>query len=239
MDVQTQFIDSSEQTRSQEKLAIFLAFIAGFLDAAGFLKWKVYVSFISGNSTQLGIALSSGKLNVLLSSITVIGCFVFGIYAGTCISLWRESKIQTLPFYIVSGILIVYTMASNYYTINNGLSIPIILFSTGVMNTIVTSVGSQKINTDFVTGTLNSLARNTAMLSLSRNKSSRKFYKLNALRLLLLWIGFLLGASVVPIILPLLKNWTLILPASLLLACAFLLPITDFNLKNKSYAEEK
>ncbi len=130
-------------------------------------------------------------------------------------------------------------MASNYYTINNGLSIPIILFSTGIMNTIVTSVGSQKINTDFVTGTLNSLARNTAMLSLTRNKNSRKFYKLNAIRLLLLWIGFLLGASVVPIILPLLKNWTLILPAALLLTCALLLPITDFNLKNKSYAEEK
>jgi uncharacterized membrane protein YoaK (UPF0700 family) len=130
-------------------------------------------------------------------------------------------------------------MASNYYTINNGLSIPIILFSTGVMNTIVTSVGNQKINTDFVTGTLNSLARNTAMLSLSRNKNSRKFYKLNALRLFLLWIGFLLGASVVPLILPLFKNWTLILPAALLLACALLLPITDFNLKNKSYAEEK
>jgi len=49
----------------------------------------------------------------------------------------------------------------------------------------------------------------------------------------------LLGASVVPIILPLLKNWTLILPAALLLTCALLLPITDFNLKNKSYAEEK
>ncbi len=239
MATETQFIDSSEQTRSQEKLAIFLAFIAGYLDAAGFLKWKVYVSFISGNSTQLGIALTSGKLNVLISSLSVIGCFVFGIYAGTCISLWRESKIQTLPFYIVSGILIVYTMASNYYNINNGLSIPIILFSTGVMNTIVTTVGDQKINTDFVTGTLNSLARNTAMLSLSRNKNSRKFYKLNAIRLLLLWIGFLLGASIVPIILPLLKNWTLILPAALLIVCALFLLLTDFNLKNKSYAEEK
>ncbi|MFD2940334.1 MULTISPECIES: YoaK family protein [Flavobacterium] len=239
MDAKTQFIDSSKQTRSQEKLAIFLAFIAGFLDAAGFLKWKIYVSFISGNSTQLGIAFSSGKSAIIISSLAIIVCFVFGIYAGTCLSLWRESKIESLPFYIVSGILIVYTIASRYYYINSGLSIPIIVFSTGIMNTIVTSVGNQKINTDFVTGTLNSLARNAAMLSMSNNKVSRKQYKLNAIRLFLLWIGFLLGASIVPLALPLLKNWTLAFPSLLLIICALLISNTDFNLKTKSYATEK
>ncbi|MCP2029838.1 uncharacterized membrane protein YoaK (UPF0700 family) [Flavobacterium sp. HSC-32F16] len=239
MAAETEFTVSTDPIGMQEKLAIFLAFIAGYLDAAGFLKWKIYVSFISGNSTQLGIAFSSGKSDIIISSLSIIGCFVFGIYAGTCLSLWKESKMQSLPFYIVSGILIVYTITSHYYNINNGLSIPVIVFSTGVMNTIVTSVGNQKINTDFVTGTLNSLAANTAMLSMSKDEVIRKQYKLNAIRLFLLWIGFLLGASVVPLALPLLKNWTLAFPAMLLIVCGLLISITDINLKTKSYVTEK
>ena len=91
MIAETEFTVPPDQIRMQEKLAIFLAFIAGYLDAAGFLKWKIYVSFISGNSTQLGIAFSSGKSAIIISSLAIIGCFVFGIYAGTCLSLWRES----------------------------------------------------------------------------------------------------------------------------------------------------
>lgn len=236
---ETEIAASSDQIRMQEKLAIFLAFIAGYLDAFGLLKWKIYVSFMSGNTTQLGVAFSDGKLAIISTTFTVIGCFVLGIYIGTCLSLWKNCKIQTLPFYIVSGILIIYTAVSLYYNISTILSIAIIGFSTGVMNTIVTSVGNQQINTDFVTGTLNSLARNTAMLKMSHDETNRKQYKLNAIHLLLLWTGFLSGAFTVPFLLPSLGNWTLSLPAVLLLICALFAPSTDFNLKTKSYAAEK
>ena len=228
---QTALIATSNQIRTQEKLAVFLAFIAGYLDAAGLLKWKIYVSFMSGNTTQLGVALSHSKWAVIITSLTVIGCFVLGIYSGTCLSLWKKCKIQTLPFYIVSGILLIYTAISLYYNINTTLSIAIIGFSTGVMNTIITSIGNQQINTDFVTGTLNSLARNTAMLSMSNDESTRKQYKLNAIHLLLLWTGFLLGAFTVPFLLPSLGNWTLSLPAVLLIICALFTPITTINSK--------
>lgn len=228
---QTALTATSNQIRTQEKLAVFLAFIAGYLDATGLLKWKIYVSFMSGNTTQLGVALSHNKWAVIITTLTVIGCFVLGIYSGTCLSLWKKCKIQTLPFYIVSGILLIYTAISLYYNINTTLSIAIIGFSTGVMNTIITSIGSQQINTDFVTGTLNSLARNTAMLSMSNDESNNKQYRLNAIHLLLLWTGFLLGAFTVPFLLPSLGNWTLSLPAVLLIVCALFTTITTINPK--------
>lgn len=194
MAAETEFTLSSDQIRIQEKLAIFLAFIAGYLDAAGLLKWKIYVSFMSGNTTQLGVAFSGAKSTIIITTFTVIACFVLGVYTGTCLSLWKDAKIQTIPFYIVSGILILYTTVSHYYYINTVLSIAIIGFSTGIMNTIVTSVGNQKINTDFVTGTLNSLARNAAMFSMSSNEVNKRAYKINAIRLFLLWTGFISGA---------------------------------------------
>lgn len=177
---------SSDLIKMQERLAIFLALIAGYIDATGLIQWKTYVSFMSGNTTSLGAAISTGKSGIIITSVTVISCFLLGIYVGTCLSLWKRIKNQILTFYIVSGILIFYTIIAYFYDINNLLSIATVGFSIGMMNTIVTSVGNQKVNTDFVTGTLNSLARNTAMLTMTNDKSEKEEYKSNAIHLLLL-----------------------------------------------------
>ncbi|BAP32403.1 brp/Blh family beta-carotene 15,15'-monooxygenase [Chryseobacterium sp. StRB126] len=228
--VKTNSSVSSESIKVQEKLALFLAFIAGYIDATGFIQWKTYVSFMSGNTTSLGTAISTEKSGIIITSITVISCFLLGIYAGTCLSLWKRIKNPILTFYIVSGIFIFYSIIVYFYDINNVSSIAIIGFSMGIMNTIVTSVGNQKVNTDFVTGTLNSLARNTAMLMMTENKKEKKEYTSNTVHLLLLWIGFLSGASIAPFLLDYLGKWTLIFPALLLMTCGLLL--SKINTKN-------
>lgn len=221
---------SSDSILTQERLAIFLALIAGYIDATGLIKWKTYVSFMSGNTTSLGAAISTGKYGIIITSVTVISCFLLGIYVGTCLSLWKRIKNQILTFYIVSGILIFYSIIAYFYDINNLLSIAIVGFSMGLMNTIVTSVGNQKVNTDFVTGTLNSMARNTAMLTMIKDKAEKKEYQSNAIHLLLLWIGFLSGAFIAPFLLGYFGKWTLMIPALLLMICGIL--ISKINAKN-------
>lgn len=222
---------SSEEIKVQEKLAIFLAFIAGYIDATGLIKWKTYVSFMSGNTTQLGAAFFDEKYGIIITSITVIVSFLIGIYAGTCLSLWKKCTIKTISFYIVSGILVFYTFINYCFQLGNIPSIAIIGFAMGIMNTIVTTVGNQKVNTDFVTGTLNSLARNTAMFTMSNDEKEKNESKANAIHLLLLWMGFLSGAAVAPVLINVLVNWTLILPAVLLLTCSRLIP-SSINQKN-------
>jgi len=66
---------SSDSVKMQERLAIFLALIAGYIDATGLIQWKTYVSFMSGNTTSLGAALSTGKSGIIFTSVTVISCF--------------------------------------------------------------------------------------------------------------------------------------------------------------------
>lgn len=220
---------SSDSIKMQERLAIFLALIAGYIDATGLIEWKTYVSFMSGNTTSLGAAISTGKYGIIITSITVISCFLLGIYAGTCISLWKRIKNQILTFYLVSAILIFYSIIAYFYDINNLSSIAIVGFSMGMMNTIVTSVGNQKVNTDFVTGTLNSLARNTAMLTMTDDKVDKKEYTSNAVHLLLLWIGFLSGAFIAPFLLDYFGKWTLMIPALLLMICGLLISKTNFK----------
>ncbi|CEJ68986.1 hypothetical protein BN1195_01278 [Chryseobacterium oranimense G311] len=211
--------------KTQEKLAVFLAFIAGYTDATGLIQWKTYVSFMSGNTTQLGVAVFSEKYGVIISSVIVISFFLAGIYTGTCLSLSKKLRSTKMTFYIVSGIMVLYSINDYYEHIANGVSIAVIGFSMGLMNTIVTSVGNQKVNTDFVTGTLNSLARTAALFVMSNQADERKEYKVNIFHLLFLWMGFLSGASVAPFLLSCLGNWTLMLPAALLLICAFTIPI--------------
>jgi len=226
----TSIINLSESIRTQERLAIFLALIAGYIDATGLIQWKTYVSFMSGNTTSLGAAISTGKSGIITTLITVISCFLLGIYTGTCLSLWKRIKNQILTFYIVSGILIFYSIIAYFYNINNLSSIAIVGFSMGIMNTIVTSVGNQKVNTDFVTGTLNSLARNTAMMTMTKDKAEKKEYQSNAIHLLLLWIGFVSGAFIAPFLLDYFGKWTLMIPALLLMIYGLL--ISKINTKN-------
>lgn len=222
---------SSKQIRIQEKLAIFLAFIAGYTDATGLIQWKTYVSFMSGNTTQLGAAFFSNKYGIIITSLTVVISFVIGIYSGTCLSLWKKCRIKNIAFYIVSGILMVYTLINYYHPIHVIPSVAIISFAMGVMNTIITSVGSLKVNTDFVTGTLNSLAKNTAIFTMSNDENEKRESKANAIHLLLLWIGFLCGAAASPLLLYILKNWTLTVPVILLLTCNRLISSPE-TLKN-------
>lgn len=221
---------SSDSIKMQERLAIFLALIAGYIDATGLIKWKTYVSFMSGNTTSLGASLSTDNFGIVITSVTVISCFLVGIYTGTCLSLSKRIKNQTLIFYLVSGILILYTILDYFLNINILSSIGIVGFSMGMMNTIVTSVGNQKVNTDFVTGTLNSLARNTAMLTMTKDKAEKKEYQSNAIHLLLLWIGFLSGAFIAPFLLGYFGKWTLMIPGLLLMICGIL--ISKINAKN-------
>lgn len=187
-----------------------------------FYEWKHHA---------IGAAFFSEKFGIIITSITVIVSFLIGIYAGTYLSLWKKYTIKTIAFYIVSGILILYTFINYCFQMGNIPSIAIIGFAMGMMNTIVTTVGNQKVNTDFVTGTLNSLARNTAMFTMSKDENEKNESKANAIHLLLLWMGFLSGAALAPVLINVMVNWTLILPAVLLLTCSRLIPssITQKN----------
>jgi len=211
---------SERQIAKQEKLAVCLALTAGFIDAAGLIKWKTYVSFMSGNTTQLGTSASANQFETIVTLLTVIGCFVLGVYVGTCLSLWKFNQMKALKFYMVAGILIIYTVAAHIFNITAIPSVAIIGFAMGVMNTILTSVGSQNVNTDFVTGTLNSFARNTAMLTMSDDDSEKMKYKANAIHVLLVWLGFLAGAFLAHFALISFGNYILLLPALLLVLCS-------------------
>lgn len=69
--------------RGEVALAITLSGVAGYVDAIGFLKLGgFFVSFMSGNSTRLGVALATMDWKGVLTVITLVGSFVGGVVLG-------------------------------------------------------------------------------------------------------------------------------------------------------------
>ena len=96
----------------------------------------------------------------------------------------------------------------------------------GAMNTTFTHVGQQTIHLVYITGILNSFAQHLALAlkrqPLPQAEGAWDTHGRRALLLLIVWLGFLFGALLSALLLPVLKAWALLLPIAVLLAVAAL-----------------
>jgi uncharacterized membrane protein YoaK (UPF0700 family) len=68
--------------RNEARLAALLATIAGFVDAYGIIAYGVFVSFMSGNTTQTGYQAAEGEFGPASASALAILFFFVGAFAG-------------------------------------------------------------------------------------------------------------------------------------------------------------
>lgn len=73
--------------RREVALAAGLSAVAGYVDAIGFLKLGgFFVSFMSGNSTRLGVGIATGHWEMAGTALTLIGLFVVGAVLGALVA---------------------------------------------------------------------------------------------------------------------------------------------------------
>src|ERR1700730_5960269 len=78
-------------SRSNVALACTLSALAGYVDAIGFLHLGgLFVSFMSGNSTRLGVNLAQGHWSNAAEALGLIALFVSGAAAGSLIVFARS-----------------------------------------------------------------------------------------------------------------------------------------------------
>ncbi|MEX8549173.1 MAG: YoaK family protein [Mucilaginibacter sp.] len=207
--------------KTQERLIICLAMIAGFIDAYGFFHFKTYLSFMSGNTTQTGFSLGQARFANALISFVAILFFVIGVFTGSVLSKFNWYKSRWAPFTVVASVLAFYGIASFFFTINNYCSVGILSFSMGYMNTILSHIGKQSVNPDFVTGTLNNIAQHFASIikdtPLPDSQGTWDSHQRRAIVLLVIWFSFLAGALFCIIATSWFGKWNLAFPVALLL----------------------
>lgn len=93
-------------SRRNIALACALSMLAGYVDGIGFLHLGgLFVSFMSGNSTRLGVSLAEAQWWQAASALGLIALFVAGAAAGSLVVLGGGAERQPWLLLIETGLL--------------------------------------------------------------------------------------------------------------------------------------
>jgi uncharacterized membrane protein YoaK (UPF0700 family) len=142
------------QAQRAERLAAALAMIAGFIDAYGIITYGVFVSFMSGNTTQTGYQTAEGVFGPASLSALAILFFVVGSFAGTLLVQAAGRLARRAVFSVVAAALFEVIGLTYFDFLSVGFGIAIVSVAMGVMNAALSRVGAQAVSLTFVTGSL-------------------------------------------------------------------------------------
>lgn len=206
--------------RSNLRLAVTLAWVAGCVDAYGFITVQTYVSFMSGNTTQGGYGLGELQLAVAGPALLAIAAFVAGVFAGTLLATSRHLATPRLRLALAAALLVLVGVATRAGLAAAAPPITLLAFAMGMMNTCLSQVGREAVSLTFVTGTLNRVATHLALAlrgaPLADARDDRDTHLRRAAALAAVWGGFLTGAICSGAATPHLGPWVLAAPLALL-----------------------
>ena len=200
-----------------------LALIAGYVDAYGLSAFGTYVSFMSGNTTQVGSMTGHGRLVEAVPPALAILFFVCGSCAGTYLTHSRLRHSRRLLFGVVATLLAAAAAVSRIGPAEVNAGIATISFSMGIMNTTLPRIGVESVSLTFMTGDLNRIGSHLALAFKGvplPDAQGPWDTQLHRARLLAsLWGSFLIGALISAMISHL-GVWVLVLPFLILVALA-------------------
>ena len=163
-----------------------LSFLAGHLDATGFLIAKgFFVSFMSGNTTQLGVYARDGWMAIALPA-ALLGAFVAGVASGAAIAWTRKHRERTILLAISAALL---TIAAGFYA--GGSTVGFLLpaaFSMGLVNNVFIRDNEEAVGVTYMTGALVRVGQNIAARLMRRTQDVQPGFGL-------MWLALAFGAA--------------------------------------------
>ena len=140
-------------SRRNVALACALSALAGYVDAIGFLHLGgLFVAFMSGNSTRLGVSLSEGQWSSAAASLGLIALFVIGAAAGSLIVLGRGVNRQ--PWILLAeAVLLAIAALCDAFGFSNA-AVAAIVLAMGLENAVFQIHGGAGLGLTYVTGAL-------------------------------------------------------------------------------------
>ena len=103
------------ESRRNITLACALSALAGYVDGLGFLYLGgLFVSFMSGNSTRMGVDLARGHLDAAAEALGLIALFVVGAACGSLIVRIRSRYCQCWILLIEGALLVAAALCHLY-----------------------------------------------------------------------------------------------------------------------------
>ncbi|MGF7162143.1 uncharacterized membrane protein YoaK (UPF0700 family) [Rhodoligotrophos appendicifer] len=160
--------------------------LAGYVDALGFMSLSGYfVSFMSGNSTQLAISVAYMDGHAVEVALSIIVLFVAGVVIGSLLGQFAASRKSAKLLLAVA--LLLATSAVLQGVGQTQIAIAAMILAMGMENTTFDKAGNGVTSLTYVTGTLVKLGQATAARLMGGAPAG-------GLRLFSLWLGLVGGA---------------------------------------------
>jgi uncharacterized membrane protein YoaK (UPF0700 family) len=134
-------------------LACALSALAGYVDGIGFLQLGgLFVSFMSGNSTRMGVSLAAGQWLPAAEALGLIALFVVGAALGSLIVLGRNAYCQCWLLLAEGGLLVASALCYAFGLPNTAVAA--IVLAMGLENAVFQIDGGAGLGLTYVTGAL-------------------------------------------------------------------------------------
>jgi uncharacterized membrane protein YoaK (UPF0700 family) len=171
--------------RQRRTFAMALAAMAGFVDAVGFLSAQAYfVSFMSGNTTRLGVALGTSPHDAIVPAL-LIGGFIAGVTAGALVSERAGSLRKPAVLALVTALLLIGAIARAAGTVT--LMMAALVLAMGALNNTFQRDGEVTVGLTYMTGALVKLGIGLARRIMGKGDGRWTSWAQ-------LWLGLLAGA---------------------------------------------
>jgi uncharacterized membrane protein YoaK (UPF0700 family) len=133
-------------------LAVCLSALAGYVDALGFIKLGgFFVSFMSGNSTQLAVGIARGSQDAATAA-GLIAVFVAGVVLGSLIGRLAKSRRRPVLLLWIACLL---ATGAGLNQLNHPVCAAVAMaLAMGAENAIFEEDGEIRIGLTYMTGTL-------------------------------------------------------------------------------------
>jgi uncharacterized membrane protein YoaK (UPF0700 family) len=198
--------------KADRHLARFLTFVAGAVNAGGFLAVHQYTSHMSGIVSSMADNLTLGDIDLVLAGLAAFLSFVAGAACSAVLVNWgRRLSLQSeyaLPLVFEAVLLICFGLLGSNLGQHEWLFVPatvmLLCFIMGLQNAIITKLSGARIRTTHVTGLVTDMGIELGKLfywNAARHdpdkpfvRADRKKLKLLASLVALFFIGGVAGA---------------------------------------------
>ncbi|MGF0239143.1 YoaK family protein [Rhodococcus sp. IEGM1300] len=164
-------------------LVAALSVLAGMTDAIGFMASGDFVSFMSGNTTRLAVAISVGDWSLTLRLLVLVATFIIGNALGIIVS--RIAGRRALPLMLCVAMLLCTAASWPYDEQLPALLAAIIAM--GMLNAAVEQVNGLPVGLTYVTGALSRFGRGLGRWILGERRDGWRVQ-------LIPWTGMFAGA---------------------------------------------
>lgn len=154
-------LTANERSRKADwHIAAFLAFIAGAINAGGFLAFRQYTSHMTGIVSSVADNTALGQWPEVLSGVGAVFSFLGGAATSAILINWaRRHQLRSefaLPLMLEAALLLCFGLLGNNLENQRWLFLPmavsLLCFVMGLQNAVITKLSKAEIRTTHITG---------------------------------------------------------------------------------------